>query len=91
MRVRALDVLAAAWLGPGDVQLAIHAPRKAVALEPFREQGYRSLMRSHLAAGDRAEALRVYAECRALLAEELGVEPGSDTAGVYLEALAAGD
>lgn len=90
VRVRALDVLAAVWLGRGDVQLAVHAAREAVALEPFREQGYRSLMRCHLAAGDRADALRVYAECRALLARELGVEPSAETATVYLEALAAG-
>ena len=43
-------------------------------------------MRCHLAAGNRAEALRVYADCRALLAEELGVEPAPETARVYLEA-----
>lgn len=49
-----------------------------------------SLMRCRLAAGDRAEAPRVYADCRSLLAEELGVEPAAETAGVYLEALAAG-
>lgn len=90
MRVRALDVLTAVWLGRGDAQLAVQIAREAVALEPFREQGYRSLMRAHLAAGDRAEALRVYAECRELLVEELGVEPAPETAGVYLEALAAG-
>lgn len=89
LRVRALDVLSAVWLGRGDVQLALHVTQEAVGLEPFREQGYRSLMRCHLAAGNRAEALRVYADCRALLAEELGVEPAPETASVYLEALAA--
>jgi hypothetical protein len=88
--VRALDVLTAVWLGRGDVQLALHVAQDVVALEPFREQGYRSLMRCHLTAGNRAEALRVYADCRALLADELGVEPAPETAGVYLEALAAG-
>jgi SARP family transcriptional regulator, regulator of embCAB operon len=91
IRVRALDVLTAVWLGRGDVQLALHVAQEVVGLEPFREQGYRSLMRCHLAAGNRAEALRVYADCRALLAEELGVEPAPETAGVFLEALAAGD
>ena len=89
-RVRALDVLAAVWLGRGDVQLALHVVQEVVSLEPFREQGYRSLMRCHLAAGNRAEALRVYADCRALLAEELGVDPAPETASVYLEALAGG-
>ena len=32
-------------------------------------------MRMHAAAGDRAEALRVFAKCRELLREELGVAP----------------
>ena len=42
-----------------------------VALDPFRETGYQSLMRLHHAVGDRAEALRVFERCRALR-EELG-------------------
>ena len=44
-------------------------------------------MRVHQRAGDRGEALRVFERCRKLLAEELGVEPSSETEGVYLEIL----
>ena len=35
-----------------------------VQFEPFRETAYQLLMRMHAAAGDRAEALRVFARCR---------------------------
>src|SRR5438477_11826408 len=40
-----------------------------IALSPFREAGYRRLMDAHVVAGNRAEALRVYEQCRQLLAE----------------------
>ena len=33
---------------------------QTIALAPFRETGYRRLMEAHAAAGNRAEALRVY-------------------------------
>ncbi|MGH2819640.1 MAG: ATP-binding protein, partial [Actinomycetota bacterium] len=47
-------------------------------------------MRLHMAAGDRAEALRAYARCRELLTAELGVDPALETEAVYLETLRAG-
>ena len=41
--------------------------------------------RTHL--GYRAEALRVYHRCRALLGEELGIDPSPETESLYLELL----
>jgi SARP family transcriptional regulator, regulator of embCAB operon len=87
--LRALDVLSAAWLEVGQAELAVRAGSEAVRLAPFREAGYRALMRAHLASGDRAEAVRVYGECRSLLGDELGVSPSSQTEQIYLEALNA--
>ena len=46
-----------------------------VELDPFRETAYQLLMKMHAAAGDRAAALRVFAKCRELLRDELGVSP----------------
>jgi DNA-binding SARP family transcriptional activator len=43
----------------------------------------------HAAAGDRAAALRVFAQCRERLREELGVSPSPQTEAVYLEILKA--
>src|SRR5690348_9086140 len=62
--VRALDVLAEVHAENREPALALRVAEQAVALEPFRESGYRRLMRLHLRAGDRAEALRVYERCR---------------------------
>jgi DNA-binding SARP family transcriptional activator len=46
-------------------------------------------MQAHAAAGNRAEALRVYQRCRELLAEELGVDPSQETETVYVGMLQA--
>jgi SARP family transcriptional regulator, regulator of embCAB operon len=85
--VRAYDVLARVWLDRGDLPLAIRTADELVALEPYRESGTRLLMRAHLAAGDRAEAVRAYERCRRLLADELGVDPDPRTEALYLEAV----
>ena len=77
--VRALDVLAQAWIGRGNATLAVALAADAVALEPFREPGYRVLMRAQALAGNRAEALRTYDRCAQLFADELGVEPDPET------------
>src|SRR5689334_6277407 len=42
---------------PGE---AVAHAEELIALEPFRESGYRRAMEAHAAAGNRAEALRVY-------------------------------
>ena len=81
--LRALDCLSEIWLLNGEPSLALGAARESVALEPFREAGYRRLMRVHVALGERAEALRAYEDCRLLLAKELGIDPSPETQDVY--------
>jgi SARP family transcriptional regulator, regulator of embCAB operon len=85
--VRALDVLAATHLHLGNGRLAVKAAAETTTLEPYRESGYVNLMRAHAAAGDRAEALRVYEACRRLIADELGVLPSPATEAAYLAIL----
>ena len=63
--------------------------KETVALEPFRETGYRRLMEAHVGAGNHAEALRVYERCRRLFAEELGAYPSPETESVYRSLLEA--
>jgi YVTN family beta-propeller protein len=89
VRVRALSVLADACLLSGDAQEGAKWAKQATELEPFRETGYRRLMEAHVAAGNRAEALRVYERCRRLLADELGTYPSPETESVYRELLEA--
>ena len=77
--VRALDCRVEALIWNGELALAQDQARAAVDLEPFRESGYRRLMRVLVKRGDRAEAVRVYKECKKRLAEELGVAPSDET------------
>ena len=89
LRTRALDVLADAHLQSGAPREAVKWAKETVALEPFRETGYRRLMEAHVGAGDPAEALRVYERCRTLFAEELGAYPSAETESIYRSLLEA--
>jgi len=77
--VRALDCRVEALLWNGEVSLALDQARAAVGLEPYRGSGNRRLMQVLVRQGDRGEAIRVYNNCRRLLADELGVAPSSET------------
>jgi basic membrane lipoprotein Med (substrate-binding protein (PBP1-ABC) superfamily)/DNA-binding SARP family transcriptional activator len=81
--LRALECLAEAGLRSGEAAAAVRAAEEFVTLEPFRERGYRLLMEAHSAAGNDAEALRVYERCRRFLADELGAYPSAETETVY--------
>jgi YVTN family beta-propeller protein len=85
--VRALECLTDASLGSGDAAAAAKYAHELIELEPFRESGYRRLMQAHVAAGNSAEALRVYERCRRLLADELGAYPSPETESIYRELL----
>jgi DNA-binding SARP family transcriptional activator len=83
--VRALDCRVEALVANGEVELALTHARESVRLEPYRESGYRKLMRVQAQMGERGEAVRAYKELEKLLADELGVEPSDETTSVYRE------
>jgi YVTN family beta-propeller protein len=89
VRGRALGVLVEACLSLDDARAAAKWGEETIALAPYSETGYRRLMEAHVAAGNRAEALRVYDRCRRLLAEELGTYPSPETEAIYRELLHA--
>jgi SARP family transcriptional regulator, regulator of embCAB operon len=91
VRVRSADVLTQLYLARSDDPLAVTTARELVDLEPYREAGYRYLMRAHAAAGDRAEAVRVYGRLREMLREDLGVDPDPETRRVFERCLRTGD
>lgn len=78
-RVRALDCLAESYLANGEEGLAVRSATDSVELEPYRESGYRRLMRIHLELGNRGEAVRVFQRCRRILGSDLGIEPSQET------------
>lgn len=63
----------------GDLQRGIAAARRQIELEPWREHAHRQLMHLLAKSGQRSAALAQYNVCRALLLDELGVEPEGDT------------
>jgi DNA-binding SARP family transcriptional activator len=76
--VRAGELLTA----HGDHVQAAALAHRAIEAEPWSERARRLLIEAHLAAGERAAALRARAECRAML-DELGVEPEAATQQVF--------
>ena len=89
VRGHVLGTLAEACLRSGEAAEASRWAEQAIALEPFREAGYRHLMQAHAISGNRAESLRVYEQCRRLLAEELGAYPSPETESIYRQLLEA--
>jgi DNA-binding SARP family transcriptional activator/DNA-binding beta-propeller fold protein YncE len=85
--VRALECLRDTALADGELGEAVRHAAEITELEPFRESSYRVLMQAHAAAGNPAEALRVYERCRRFLADELGAYPSAESEAAYLEIL----
>jgi DNA-binding SARP family transcriptional activator/TolB-like protein len=77
-------------LAPGDSQAALQLGRRLLAEDPTRESVYRATMRLCRAQGDRVAALKIYASCRDILRDELGVEPDHETERLYREILTDG-
>ncbi|PKO20431.1 MAG: SARP family transcriptional regulator, partial [Chloroflexi bacterium HGW-Chloroflexi-1] len=81
--VEAFSHLAGYYERRGDYEQARQYARRQVALEPWREEAHRHLMRLLALDGQRSTALAQYETCRRMLAEELGVEPTAETVALY--------
>jgi DNA-binding SARP family transcriptional activator len=80
LRVHQLfDALSMLYERAGDREHAIDTVSRWLSFDPLNEEGYRRLMRLRFSQGDRAGALRAYANGRAVLADELQVEPEPET------------
>jgi TolB-like protein len=73
---RAIKVLSSLAASSGGTE-RVAAAERLVSLDPLREGSHLALMEAHLAAGDRALAVKQYEACALLLKRELGVEPGA--------------
>jgi DNA-binding SARP family transcriptional activator len=72
------------WHGArNEYDVAIPYARRWVVLDPLHEPAQRALMALYAHAGQRAAALRQYAECERVLAEELGIAPDAETTQLY--------
>lgn len=78
-----LDRLARSQTRAGEWAAAIATLRRLLDLEPWREESHRLLMRLLAGGGQFNAALAQYETCRALLLDELGVEPMAETTAIY--------
>ncbi len=87
VRARALEIEARAHAAAGDATAAAAAAERLVQVDPFNEAAHQLRIRVHGQTGDRSGAIRAYEHCRAVLADELGVEPSAETTAAYREAV----
>jgi DNA-binding SARP family transcriptional activator len=74
----------------GEYDVGLHFARRLLALEPWREETHRQVMRLLAWDGQRCAALAQYEACCRALAKELDVEPAEETVQLY-ERIRAGD
>lgn len=74
----------------GQLQPAIDAAHRLLALDPLQEPVHRTLMGLYAQLGQRGAALRQYQECVNVVQRELGVEPEAETRQLYREILQRG-
>lgn len=70
---------------------AIRIGQKLAALDPYREEVHRLLMRAHMAGGNRAKAILQYRICEGEISEALGTAPMVETVALYESMVALAD
>ncbi len=87
LRVTALEERFDIQLILGKHHSEIPALLDVAAAHPLRERPHSLLMRALNAAGRRADALAVFADCRRRFVRELGIEPTAELAAVHQQVL----
>jgi DNA-binding SARP family transcriptional activator len=70
-------------LAAGDYGACITVSRRILAVEPYRENVHRELMRCHARQGHRSLALRQFHDCRETLRGALDAEPSHETVRLF--------
>jgi SARP family transcriptional regulator, regulator of embCAB operon len=93
IELRALECIGESSLGLGrfEQDAALRSGRDLVRLAPYRESGYRLLMRALAAEDNEAEALGVYEQLRVRLREDLGATPSQATQALHTQLLRGQD
>ena len=83
MALQVLHYLVRHHAARGEYAAGIEYATRLLAMDPWREEAHRELMRLLALAGQRSAALAQYEECRRLLQTELGLEPLEETTALY--------
>jgi len=74
-----------------DSQSALQLVRFGLEHDPWREDLYQATLRYQIDTGQRSGAIETYMTCRTRLAEDLGIDPSSETQRLYEEVIAMED
>ncbi|MEM7111113.1 MAG: tetratricopeptide repeat protein [Chloroflexota bacterium] len=83
LAMQALHDLVTHFVRRRQANKGVRYARQLLRLEPWIEEGHRALMRLLAWQGQYSAALKQYATCRKLLADELGVDPAPETAALF--------
>ena len=83
MRVEALQQLASHLLERGDTHGAVDAASSVMQLDPLDEEAQQLILRAQLAEGNRALALRGFAEFNSRFFGELGLPPSFSAGEIF--------
>jgi DNA-binding SARP family transcriptional activator len=78
-----LERLGAYYSQAGTWEPAITCYREILAVDGYREDAYRLLMRCYAAAGRPAEVKQTYLTCRECLRRDLHLAPAAETTQLY--------
>lgn len=81
--LEALNDLANYYEHNGDLSAARRCAMRQLELDPWSEQAHRQLMRVFAFEGQIGSAIAQYEACHRVLADEMGVEPSSETRELY--------
>jgi LuxR family transcriptional regulator, maltose regulon positive regulatory protein len=90
MQLSLLWQLSGLYVQAEDWDRAVTCCTDILAVDAYREDAYRQLMRCHAARGRRADVMRVFELCRARLRHDLQVEPTFETCRLQRELLDGG-
>jgi DNA-binding SARP family transcriptional activator len=91
LAVSVVERVADAEASRKDLAAAILLARRLIGRDRLREPVYCALMRMLMRDNQRNEALKLFGECEAVLAEELGVKAAEETKKVYRDILNGAD
>ena len=85
--IKAVDELLPLLKEGGQTLLACETVKKAIVIEPYREEFHRFLMECLLETGSAREAVAIYEKLRRTLLDEFGVIPEESTRSLYYKAV----
>lgn len=85
--LRATQIL----LDQDDPCEALVYARRALGVDPLREDLYQMALKCHIVAGQRSNAIDTFIQCKTKLVDDLGLDPSAETMALYQEILVMED